>query len=235
MATFVLVHGAWHGGWCWKRVAALLRQAGHEVFAPTLTGLGERAHLMSDAIDLHTHIQDILGVLQWEELADVVLCGHSYGGMVISGVADRVPETLRSLVYLDAFVPDNGTCLMDYVPPEQVASTRDYAQTKGGGFRMAPIPAETLNVNSQDRAWVNRQCVEHPLKCFEQKLSLTGAWTKVPKRVYVYALGRNPSPFTQFYERLQRDPTWHTVTVPCGTEVMLDMPQDLTQILIDAV
>ncbi|MCM3900408.1 MAG: alpha/beta fold hydrolase, partial [Pyrinomonadaceae bacterium] len=89
MATFVLVHGAWHGGWCWKRVAAALRQAGHEVFAPTLTGLGERAHLMSDAIDLHTHIQDILGVLQWEELADVVLCGHSYGGLVISGVADR--------------------------------------------------------------------------------------------------------------------------------------------------
>jgi pimeloyl-ACP methyl ester carboxylesterase len=86
MATFVLVHGAWHGGWCWKRVAALLRRAGHEVFTPTLTGLGERAHLMSDAIDLHTHIQDILGVLQWEELADVVLCGHSYGGMVISGV-----------------------------------------------------------------------------------------------------------------------------------------------------
>src|SRR5438445_53714 len=97
MTTFVLVHGAWHGGWCWKRVAALLRQAGHEVFAPTLTGLGERAHLMSDAIDLHTHIQDILGVLQCEELADVVLCGHSYGGMVISGVADRVPEKLRSL------------------------------------------------------------------------------------------------------------------------------------------
>src|SRR5438132_13185049 len=88
--------------------------------APRLTGLGEAAHLMRDAIDLHTHIQDILGVLQWEELADVVLCGHSYGGMVISGVADRVPEQLRSLVYLDAFVPDNGTCLMDYVPPEQV-------------------------------------------------------------------------------------------------------------------
>jgi hypothetical protein len=100
---------------------------------------------------------------------------------------------------------------------------------------VAPIPAETLNVNPQDRAWVNRQCVEHPLKCFAQKLSLTGAWTKVPKRVYVYALGRSPSPFTQFYKRLQRDPAWHTVSVPCGTDVMVDMPQELTQILIDAV
>src|SRR4029077_12302431 len=102
MATFVLVHGAWHGGWCWKRVAALLRQAGHEVFAPTLTGLGERAHLMSDAIDLHTHIQDILGVLQRRVRADVGFSGHSYGGMVISVVAERVPEKLRSLIYLDA-------------------------------------------------------------------------------------------------------------------------------------
>jgi pimeloyl-ACP methyl ester carboxylesterase len=235
MATFVLVHGAWHGGWCWKRVATLLRQSGHEVFTPTLTGLGERAHLMSEAIDLHTHIQDVLGVLQWEELADVVLCGHSYGGMVISGVADRVPEQLRSLVYLDAFVPDSGTCLMDYVAPERVSSFRTAAQTKGGGFRMAPIPAEVFNINPQDRAWVNRQCVDHPLKCFEQKLRLTGAWAKVPKRVYVYALGWSPSSFTPFYERLQRDPAWHTVSVPCGHEVMLDRPQELTQILLDAL
>lgn len=95
MATFVLVHGAWHGGWCWQRVARLLRAAGHEVHTPTLTGLGERAHLMGRHVNLDTYIQDILGVLQWEELSDVVLCGHSYGGMVISGVADRVPNTIR--------------------------------------------------------------------------------------------------------------------------------------------
>src|ERR671922_1840089 len=106
MATFVLVHGDWHGGWCWKRVVTLLRQAGHEVFAPTLTGLGERAHLMhlmSEVIDLSTHIQDVIGVLHWEELSDVILCGHSYGGMGISGVADRRPGGVRTPVYLDAF------------------------------------------------------------------------------------------------------------------------------------
>jgi pimeloyl-ACP methyl ester carboxylesterase len=113
MATFALAHGAWHGGWCWKRVAAMLGQAGHEVFTATPTGLGEGAHPMSDAIDLHTHIQDVLVVLQWEELVDVVLCGHSYGGVVISGVADHVPGKLRSLVYLDTSVPEDGTCLMD--------------------------------------------------------------------------------------------------------------------------
>jgi pimeloyl-ACP methyl ester carboxylesterase len=108
----------------------------------------------------------------WEELADVILCGHSYSGMMISGVADRVPEKLRSLVYLDAFVPEDGTCLIDYVAPERAARFRHDAQTKGGGGRLTPIPAETFNVNPEDRAWVDRQCVEHPLKCFEQKLRL---------------------------------------------------------------
>ncbi|MEA2679624.1 MAG: hypothetical protein QOK03_1346 [Candidatus Binataceae bacterium] len=91
MSTFVLVHGAWHGGWCYKPVARLLRNAGHEVYTPTLTGLGERSHLMSPTIDLATHVKDIVNVLRWEELSDVVLAGHSYGGMVITGVADLVP------------------------------------------------------------------------------------------------------------------------------------------------
>src|SRR5271167_937589 len=108
MSTFVLVHGAWHGGWCYKRVAQLLREAGHEIYTPTLTGVGERVHLMTPAVTLDTHIQDILNVIRFEELADVVLCGHSYGGMVITGVADKVPDKIRSLVYLDAFVPNDG-------------------------------------------------------------------------------------------------------------------------------
>src|SRR5438128_128006 len=104
MATFVLVHGAWHGGWCWKRVTPLLRAAGHEVYATTLTGLGERVHLASPNVGLALHVQDVVGVLEYEDLRDVILVGHSYGGIVISGVADRVPERLRHLVYLDALV-----------------------------------------------------------------------------------------------------------------------------------
>ncbi|MBI3797110.1 MAG: alpha/beta hydrolase [Deltaproteobacteria bacterium] len=234
MATFVLVHGGWVGGWCWKRVAARLRQAGHEVFTPTLTGLGERAHLLHEGIDLTTHIQDVVGVLQWEELVDVVLCGHSYGGMVITGVADTAPERLRTLVYLDAFLPADGQSLMDLVGPERAASFRDSARTKGAGFRVAPLPAEGFGVNRQDRAWIDRQCVDHPLRSLEQKLSLTGAWGKVPKRVYVYATGWTPSAFTQFYERVRHDPAWQTATVPCGHAVMVDMPQELTQMLMDA-
>lgn len=113
-------------------------------------------------------------MLRWEELADVVLCGHSYGGMVITGVADKAPEQLRALVYLDAFLPADGQSLTDLVFPERAASFRDYARTKGAGFRVAPIPAEVLAVNRQDRAWIDRQCVDHPLRSLEQKLALTG-------------------------------------------------------------
>ena len=106
--TFVLVHGAWHGGWCYARVAALLRARGHTVFTPTLTGQGERAHLLNGAVNLSTHIEDVLGVFRCERLTDVVLAGHSYGGMVITGVADRIPERIKALAYLDAFIPETG-------------------------------------------------------------------------------------------------------------------------------
>ena len=128
MSTFVLVHGAWHGGWCYKRVAQILRKAGHEVYTPTLTGLGERSHLMSPTVNLDTHVQDIGNVIRWEELSDLVLCGHSYGGMVITGVADKVPDKIKALVYLDAFVPSNGEAIADGLDPEMLAGMSDEAK-----------------------------------------------------------------------------------------------------------
>ena len=150
MATFVLVHGAWHGGWCYKEVARRLRQAGHEVYTPTLTGLGERAHLMSRAIDLSTHIEDILAVIRCENLSDVILCGHSYGGMVIAGVAEQVADKLRTLVYLDAFVPEDSKSLSDYLPAEQVEHMRADAAQNGDGYKVTPLPAAFFRVNPQD-------------------------------------------------------------------------------------
>src|SRR6185312_289139 len=122
--NFVLVHGAWHGGWCWKRVSPLLRALGHEVFTPTLTGLGERQHLMSPEVGLDTHIKDVLGVLEYEDLHDVILVGHSYAGMVIAGVAEKAAERIAHLVYLDAFVPADGKSLADYQPPEILQLSR---------------------------------------------------------------------------------------------------------------
>src|SRR5262245_4483830 len=111
--TFVLVHGAWHGGWCWRRVADILERQGHKVFAPTLTGLGERSHLMRAGINVSTHATDVVNLIQWEDLAGVVLCGHSYGGMVVSGVAEQVADRIASIVFLDAFVPENGDSMLD--------------------------------------------------------------------------------------------------------------------------
>src|SRR4051812_20687830 len=118
MTTFVLVHGAWHGAWCWNRVRRQLQAKGHEVFTPTLTGLAERSHLLSREIDLKTHVTDVTSLLQWEDLSDVVLCGHSYGGSVISGAAARAGDRIGALVYLDAFVPRDGESVHDMLPPQ---------------------------------------------------------------------------------------------------------------------
>jgi pimeloyl-ACP methyl ester carboxylesterase len=232
MTTFVLIHGAWHGGWCYKRVARLLRQAGHEVYTPTLTGLGERAHLMSRSIDLSTHIQDIVGVIRCEELSDVVLCGHSYGGMVIAGVAEQIADTICSLVYLDAFVPENGKSLFDYLPAEQSAGMRADAAQNGEGYKVTPIPAAAFAVNAQDADWVDAMCVKQPLATFEQKLMLSGR--QVRKRTYVLAAGWGPSPFQQFGMRLKDDRSWQYVSMACGHDVMVDQPQELADVLIAA-
>ena len=237
MSTFVLVHGAWHGGWCYKRVAALLRKAGHEVYTPTLTGLGERSHLMSPAVTLDTHIEDIVNVIRWEELSDIVLCGHSYGGMVITGVADRIPGKIHALVYLDAFVPNNGEAATDRMEPDVRASINDDVRQHGDGYLMSPIPAAVFNVNAHDAAWVNQMCVKHPLKCFEQKIALTGAFARVRKLSYVLATdwgAQLASPFPPIAEPLRHDPVWKVTDLKCGHDVMVDMPKETADILIAA-
>ena len=133
MANFVLVHGAWHGGWCWVRVAHQLRLYGHRVVTPTLTGLGKRAHLLNRAINLDTHISDVIATIEAEELHDVVLCGHSYGGCVITGVADRATERLSAVVYLDAFIPEDGQSQRDLIPSDRRAGMTKLAEEKGKG------------------------------------------------------------------------------------------------------
>jgi pimeloyl-ACP methyl ester carboxylesterase len=237
MSTFVLVHGAWHGGWCYKSVAQILRKAGHEVYTPTLTGLGERSHLMSPAVNLDTHVQDIVNVIRWEELSDLVLCGHSYGGMVITGVADKVPDQIKALVYLDAFVPSKGEAIADGLDPETLAGMRNEAKQNGDGYLMSPIPAEVFKVNERDAAWVNDMCVKHPLVCFEQEIFLTGAYAQVRKRTYVLATSWGsppPSPFIPIAERLKADKAWKVVNLPYGHDVMVDLLRETADILLAA-
>jgi pimeloyl-ACP methyl ester carboxylesterase len=231
MAAFVLVHGAWLGGWCYKHVARHLRRAGHDVYTPTLTGLGERAHLMSPSISLKTHIDDVLGVIHWEELSDIVLCGHSYGGTVISGVAEQAVDQIRSLVFLDAFVPEDGQSHMALFPAEHAQLMRQDARQNGDGYMLTPPTAERVNLNAADVAWANALCGKHPLACFEQKVALSGARERVARRTYIVATGW-ASPFETFAKRFEQDPAWQVKHVDCGHLIMLDRPQELAEILL---
>jgi len=229
MTTFVLVHGAWHGGWCWSRVRSALQAQGHQVFTPTLTGVGQRSHLMSRDVNLSTHIEDIAAVLQWEDLNDVVLCGHSYGGCVISGVADRMPGRIRHLVYLDAFVPENGENLLQHAPLHAdlfLAGARE----AGEGYKMPPIPAVVFNVNEADRALVDARCTMHPLAAFQEKIKLAAPAGNGRPATYVLATDWEGSPFPAVKQRAVAK-GWRTVDMNCGHDVMLDRPAELTALL----
>ena len=233
MSTFVLVHGAWHGSWCWKRVRRELQARGHEVFTPTLTGVADRLHLLSPQVDLETHITDVTNFIRWEELSDVVLVGHSYGGCVISGVADRIPDRIGALVYLDAFVLENGQSLHDTLPPEVRNAQLEGARQAGEGWKVPPIPAEAFNVNAKDRAWVNRQYTMQPLATFQQPIHLTGEIARIKNVTFILASGWSPSPFLPFYEQAKAK-GWKTLVMASGHDVMLDMPEELTQELLAA-
>ena len=230
IGTYVLVHGAWHGGWCWAKVARLLRDAGHEVHTPTLTGLGDRAHLARPEVDLETHIQDVVAVLESEELRQVTLVGHSYGGMVISGVAARTSGRIGQLVYLDAFVPETGKSLLDYLG-ERATAMREAAATHGEGWTLPSFPPERFGVTSQrDTEWLNKHLVAQPLRTFEQPLPAAGG-DKL-KRTYIYCSKPAMGTFDQFAERLRDDRKWTFHDVKTGHDAMVTAPGEIAKILM---
>lgn len=232
MIPFVLVHGAWQGNWVWERVADRLRAAGHRVYTPSLTGLGERAHLAKPEIDLETHIADVIGVIEHHELDGIVLCGHSYGGMVVAGAADRLHQRIKSLVFLDAFIPTPGKSLFDLQPPETAQRMRDEARTQGDGWRIKRLSGNYFRVaRPDDVARLDRRAVDQPIGTMEQKANITGAWEKIPHLAYIRAAGHR-GPFGQFADRLRNDEHWQCFEVPCGHNVMLDLPEALTGILL---
>lgn len=190
MATYVLVHGGGHGGWCYQPVARILRAKGHDVYTPTLTGLGEREHLLSPAVDLDMHITDVVKVLQFEDLHDVILVGHSYGGMVVTGVADRVPDRIGNIVYLDAAYPFNGQSLVD-VAGEFILASRKTGRVVDG-VELVLFPGEDplgfYGVTDPGQiAWMKPKLTPHPFKCFEQKLMLRNEekMRRIPVSIFV--------------------------------------------------
>jgi len=231
--TFVLVHGAWHGGWCWRRVADRLRRDGHAVFTPTLTGLGERSHLLRPGIDLATHIADIVSVMRWERLSDVVLCGHSDGGFVISGVAEEMPALIRSIVFLDAFVPENGDTTLKLITRPALQDAIRAALQRGDLVVPSP-PAEGFGVNEADRRWVDDFCVPQPIGTFTSPIALSGARENIARKTYIRAKGYTNQAFDRALATVQADPSWRCYEVPCGHDVMVDMPGRLTELLLQA-
>jgi pimeloyl-ACP methyl ester carboxylesterase len=181
MTTYVLVHGSHHGGWCWRKVTPLLRAAGHEVLTPTLTGLGERVHLASPAVGLGTHIQDVVNVLAFADPTGVVLVGHSAAGRVITGVADRVPERLAHLVYLDAVLPLDGESGLDTYPPEAAAALRERVRTRGEGWYQPVTEDQRWGITDEaDWAWVQSKVVPQPFRATAEPIALTGAGAALP-------------------------------------------------------
>jgi pimeloyl-ACP methyl ester carboxylesterase len=230
MTTFVLVHGAWHGGWCWNRVGRALKQTGSEVYTPTLTGLGERAHLASREVDLETHISDVLGVLEAEDLADIVLVGHSYGGIVITAVADRAAQRIAHLVYLDAFAPRDGQSLYDCVPAEVKTHFEDQARIGGDGWRVpvAAVSAPFLGLKHQDDVrWVMPKLTAHPIRTFREAVRLGATLPPLP-RTYIKCIGDKPlgQPKT-----LQADGMDDYHELRTGHDAMVTAPQDVVDLL----
>ena len=224
MAIFVVAHGAWSAGWAWKKMRPLMRAAGHEFWTPTYTGIGERVHLANPDIDLDTHIRDVIGVLEFEDLRDVVLIGHSYGGMVATGVADRARERIAKLIYLDAFVPEDGKSLLDYVGEHG----KKIRQAAGDGWRVPanPMPPDTAPA---DLEWAAPKRVPQPVKTIATPIRLAG--NNPPPRSYIYCQRAAPGdPFRQFAALAQRE-GWPYFELDASHNPHITMPDELASLL----
>ena len=230
MATFLVAHGAWSAGWAWKKMRPLMRARGHEIFTPTYTGMGERAHLAHKDIDLETHIADTLGVLKYEDLRNVILVGHSYGGMVATGVADRATERLSQLVYLDAFAPRDGQSLLDLHTEDNRQRVREGAKKEGDGWRIPPSPTPP-DTSPEDLAWVSAHRMPQPIKTFEQKIKLTGAVDRLP-RTYIYCkISRPGDVFRQFRDRASSEKGWKCIDIDASHNPHITAPEALAALL----
>lgn len=228
MATIVVAHGAWSAAWAWKRVRRLLAARGHEVFTPTYTGLGERAHLASPANDLRTHIQDVANVLEFEDLRDVVLLGHSYGGMVATGVADQARDRIARLIYLDAFVPTDGQALADLVPPAARERMRQSA-AETDGWRVAPNPPPA-DTSAADLEWIKRLRMPQSLACFEQPVRLSAPVRL--RRSYIQCMRyADKGPFGPFAAQAKTTPGWQNFELDASHSPNITAPEALAELL----
>lgn len=234
MATFVIVHGAWSGAHAWRWVRPLLRQAGHEVFTPSLTGLGERAHLTGPEIDLSTHVRDVLGVLEYEDLDDVVLVGHSYGGMVITGAAAQAESRIAQLVYLDAEVPLDGETEMDLVTPQERSTFEESAATRGNGWAVPPPVPDPLPPGlPPEVTWVLSRMVPQPLATFTERGQRLPESPGFARTFVLHTEGRDAQQLPDYIRQIQQDPHWQFRELPAGHAAHVTAARQLADLLLD--
>ena len=228
MATFLVAHGAWSAGWAWKKMHPLMAQRGHRLLTPTYTGLGERAHLARPDIDLDTHIADVLGVIEMEDLNGFILIGHSYGGMVATGVAARARSRVKTLVYLDAFAPKDGDSIFSLTPDREKV-VREQVARDGDGWRITPNPMPP-DTSADDQAWAMPRRLPQPFKTFEQRIKLAGGELTLPRH-YIYATRHPPDDrFRQYLERARRE-GWGASEIDASHNPHITCPEVLMALL----
>ena len=230
MSTYVLVHGAWHGGWCWSKVKRLLERAGGTVYTPTLTDLGERSHLASPDTSLETHVRDVGQVLEYEDLVDVVLVGHSYAGMVVRAVADGLPQRIARLVYLDAVVPRSGQCLFDCTGPEFRQRIEEQVRLEGDGWQIPPATAQTLGlVRDEDIEWAVPRLGPHPYRTFHEKVELRLAAAAMVPRTYINCIADDARGGPRSAQADGIDDYYELAT---GHDAMITQPREVAELLL---
>ncbi len=233
MSVFVLLHGAFHGAWCWRRVAPLLWAAGHEVFTPTQTGLGERAHALGPGITIDTFVEDLVAVLETEELEDAVLVGHSFGGNAITGAAARVPQRIGRLIYLDSMIPVSGKTGLDGVLPEVAAKRRRQAAATGGLSLPPPDPAVFGVPPGPDAEWVRRRVTPHPFGTFDSALSFDGPPGNGLPATYVCCTDPVYGPLEPSRVRARAIPGWQWRDLAAGHDAMITHPEATASLLME--
>ena len=229
MKTFLIAHGGWSAGWAWKKMHPLMHEAGYRLVTPTYTGLGEREHLANPSIDLETHIQDLLSVIKYENLQDIVLVGHSYGGVVATGVADRARDRIAQLIYLDAFVPQEGQACFDLIAPEPRRRMLESVRA-GDGWRVPPNPSPP-DTSEVDLKWIAERRLPQSVKCFEMPLRLLHGDLILP-RSYVYCTRIAPVDFFRpFAERARGERGWRYYEMDASHSPHITAPEDLAALL----
>lgn len=236
MSALVLIHGAWHGAWCWRRVLPGLRAAGHGAHAVTLTGVGERAHLLRPDLRLRDHIADVLGLIDAEELGDdLVLVGHSYGGLVMTGVADALLARglkPRHLVYVDAVTPHPGESWSSQHAPETVRARLEAAAHRPDGA-MPPPDAAVFGLDGADRDWVNRRQTPQPAGVYQDRLDFDAARIATLPRTFIDCTAPALPTIAVMRERVRREPGWQVVELATGHDPMISAPEALVALLLD--